>query len=83
MMLRVHSLQPVERNVRINLRSRNIGVTENGLYRAQVGPVLHHMGGAGVAKHVRTGVASRGETGIAYQLPNSLTGQTTAPKANK
>src|ERR1039458_10106489 len=83
MMLRVHALRPVERNVRINMRGRYVGVAEDGLHRAQVGPILHHMRRAGVTQHVRTGVASRGETRFADQLPDALTCQAAASCAQE
>jgi hypothetical protein len=76
MMLRVYALQAIERDVRINLRGRNVGVAEDRLDCAQVGSVLHHVRSAGVAKHVRTGVASRRCARFSYHLPESLTGQT-------
>ena len=78
MMLRIHALQAIERHVGINLRGRNVGVAEDGLHRAQVGSILHHVRRAGVPQHVRTGVASRNETGLRDQLPQALTGQATA-----
>ena len=59
-MVRENTLQAVEGNVRINLRGRNVGVAEDGLYCSEIGPILDHMRRAGVTQHVRTGVASRG-----------------------
>jgi hypothetical protein len=58
MVLLVHALQPIESQVRVNLRSRNIGMAKDGLDRAQVRAILDHMRGATVAQHVRTGIAS-------------------------
>ena len=37
----------------INLRSRNIGVTEQRLHHAQVRAVVQEMTGEGMAQHVR------------------------------
>ncbi len=58
MMFRIHTFQPVERYVRINLRRRNVGVAEDGLHGSQIGAILDHVGRAGVTQHVRAGVAS-------------------------
>ena len=54
MMLRVHALQPVERDMGVNLRRRNIGVAEDSLHGAQVSAIFHHVGGTGVSQRVRT-----------------------------
>src|SRR5690348_13888667 len=35
-------------DVCIDLRGRNIRMAEDGLYRAKVGPIAHHVGGATV-----------------------------------
>src|SRR5271154_1871453 len=70
MMLRVYALQTVERDMGINLRGRNVRVAEDRLDRAQVGSVLHHVRCAGVAQHVRTGMASRHLACLSYQLPD-------------
>ena len=64
--------------MRINLRGRNVGMAEDGLHGAQVGAVLHHVGRAGVAQHMRTGVASRGQARFPDQLPDTLAGQAPA-----
>ena len=54
MMFLIHTLQPIERQVRINLRGRNIGMPKDGLNCAQVCAVLDHVRGATVTQHVRT-----------------------------
>ena len=72
MMLLVHPIQPIERQVRVNLRGRNIGVAEDGLHRAQVGAVLHHVGGATVAQHVRAGMTRRLRRRVVHHLPHPL-----------
>ncbi len=75
MMLLIHILQPIQRQVRVDLRGRNIGMAEDRLHRAQVGAVFHHVGGATVAQHVRTGIASRTRGSRANHLPDALAGQ--------
>ena len=54
----IDTLQAVQRDVGIDLRRRNVGVTEDGLHCAEVGAVFYHVGGATVAQHMRAGVAS-------------------------
>lgn len=56
MMLAMDGLQPSQRKMRINLRGGNVSVTQQKLHTAQVGAVLHHMGGATVAQPVRAGI---------------------------
>ena len=72
MMLLVHAVQPVERQMRVHLRGRDVGVPEDGLHRAQVGAVLHHVRRATVAQHVRAGVPRRLRRGIIHHLPHAL-----------
>ena len=87
MMLRIHALEPVKRYVRINLRGRNVSMSEDGLHCAQVSSILDHMRRAGVAEHVRTDVPScrerRSETRFPDQLPDALTGQAAASCAQE
>ena len=78
MMFRVHALQSVKRDMRIDLRGRNVGVAEDGLHGPQVGAVLYHVRRARVPQHVRTGMASRSKTSLPNQLPNPLTAQASA-----
>ena len=78
MMLRVHALQPVERNVGVNLRRRNVGVAKDGLHCPEISSILHHMRRAGMPQHVRTGMASGSETRFPDQLPEALTGKAAA-----
>src|SRR5450432_517903 len=58
MKLAINTLQPVQRDMRINLCSGNICVAKNGLHGAQVSAVFYHVRGATVAQHMRTGVSS-------------------------
>lgn len=44
-----------EREMGVDLGRGDIGVAEEDLYTAQVGPVLDHVGGAAVTKLVRAG----------------------------
>src|ERR1700735_2658293 len=52
MMLLVHLVQPVKREMRVHLRGRNVGMTQNGLHCAQVGAILDHVRGATMPQHV-------------------------------
>ena len=72
MMLFVHAVQPVEREMGVHLRGRDVGVPEDGLHRAQVGAVLHHVRRATMTQHVRTGVPRRLRRGIVHHLPHAL-----------
>lgn len=83
MMFRVYAFEPVERDMGINLRSRNIRVSEDGLNRAKIGTVLDHVRGARVPQHVRAGMASGSETRFADELPEALAGQPAAPCTHK
>ena len=83
MMLCIHALQPVERYMRINLRGRNVGMAEDRLHRAQIGAILDHMSRTGMAQHVRAGVASRCETRLAHQLPDTLAGKPARARPKK
>src|SRR5258708_15567584 len=72
MMVLIHGLLSVKRQVRVDLRCRNIRVTKDGLNCAQVGAVLNHMRGAGMPQHVwrsRPPGAGRSSTN---HLPNAL-----------
>ena len=83
MVLRIDALQAVEGDVGVDLCRRNVGMSEDGLDGAQIGAILDHVGRARVAQHVRTSVASGGKTGFADQLPEALTGQAAASRAQK
>ena len=72
MMFLIHVLEAVEREMRINLGSRNVGVAENSLHGAQVGAIFHHVRGAAVAQHVRAGMASDVKGSGVDHLPNAL-----------
>jgi hypothetical protein len=75
MMFLIHTLQSIEREVRVDLRGRNIGVAQNGLNRAQVCAVLDHVCGTTMAQHVRTGIASHARRCRSNHLPDPLTSQ--------
>jgi len=53
MMAPVQLLQALARHVRVDLRRRYIGVTEEHLHDAQIGAVIQEMGGKSMAQHVR------------------------------
>lgn len=54
MKLLVNLFQPVKCNVRVDLRGGYVCVSQNGLHRAQIGAVPHHVRGTTMAQHVRT-----------------------------
>jgi len=58
MVFLVHAFQPVERQVRIYLRGRNIGMAKDRLHRAQVRAIFDHVRGTAMTQHVRAGVAA-------------------------
>ncbi len=53
MMRAMHRLQPVDGEVRVHLRRRNVGMAQQCLHRAQIGPMSHHVGRAAMPQHVR------------------------------
>jgi len=55
MMLTMHFLESPKRQMRINLRSGNVGMAQQYLHAAQVCAVLHHVRSATVTQTVRTG----------------------------
>ena len=58
--------------MRIHLRGRNVGMAENGLHGAQVGPVFDHVRGAAVAQHVWAGMTACAPRGELDHLPYPL-----------
>src|SRR4051794_31398780 len=72
MVFAVHRLQSIERNVRIDLRGRDISVAQEGLDGPQIGAVLHHMGGTPGAQHVWAGLPRPFGGRSAHELPNPL-----------
>src|SRR5450759_3805018 len=79
MMLLVNPIQPVEREMRIDLRCRNVGMAEDGLHRAQIGAIFHHVSGATVAQHVRAGMTHRLSGRVIHYLPYPLSGDVPRP----
>src|ERR1700730_14602844 len=75
MMFLVNAFEPIEGEVRIDLRGRDIGMAQDGLNRAQVRAVLDHVSSAAMAQHVRTGMALHARRSGAHHLPDALTGQ--------
>jgi len=53
MMHRMQLLQPLPRHMRIDLRRRNIRMTQQHLHHAQVGTVVQQVRGEGVPQGVR------------------------------
>src|SRR6266852_3154674 len=83
MMLLIDVLQSVQRQMRIDLRGRNIGVTQDRLHRSQVGAVFHHVRGTAMTQHVRAGVASAARGGRADHLPDALAAQSSPASAEE
>lgn len=53
MVLLMQLTQAFSRNVRINLGSREIAVSQQHLYDTQIGAVVQQMGRKGMAHHMR------------------------------
>jgi hypothetical protein len=53
-------------------------MTKNRLHRAEIGAILHHVRGAGMAQHVRRSSASRISRGSPHHLPDTLARQLSA-----
>src|SRR5271166_1998666 len=53
MMLLINRPEPVEREMRVHLGGRDVGMPEDRLHRAQVRAVFDHVSGAGMPQHVR------------------------------
>ena len=83
MMLLINVLQPIECQVRIHLRGRNIGVSKDRLYGSQVGAIFYHVGGATVAQHMRTCIATGADGSGTHHLPDSLPSQLSRTAAEK
>ena len=75
----------LHRDVGVDLRGGDVGVAEQALDTAQVGAVLHHVGGATVAQHVRAGLAdvATGAGGAAHHLPHPLAGERASAHAEE
>src|SRR5579872_3061003 len=72
MMFLIDGTQPIEGQMRINLRGRDIGVPENRLDGSQVCTVLDHVRSARVPQHVRRRVASGSGRRRSDHLPDAL-----------
>ena len=72
MMFRIDALQPIKGNVRVNLRGRNVGVPEDGLYCSEVGTIFDHVRGTAVTQHVRAGMTSSTRRRCSNHLPHAL-----------
>src|SRR6478735_6810491 len=72
MMFLVHTLQSIQRQMRVYLGSRNIGVAQDDLHGAQIGAVFDHVRGTTMPQHVRAGIASGAHRGRANHLPDPL-----------
>src|SRR5678815_370026 len=83
MMFLVHTLQSIQRQMRVHLGSGNIGVAQDDLYGAQIGAIFDHVRGTTMPQHVRAGIASGAHRGRANHLPDPLSGQFSAPAPQK
>jgi hypothetical protein len=57
MVLRMQRLEPLARHVGVDGGGGNIGMPQQQLHHAQVGPVVEQVGGKGVAQRVRVTAA--------------------------
>src|SRR3981081_3902497 len=78
MVFLIHGPQTIECQMRIHLGRRNIRVAEDGLHRAQVSTVLHHMSCARMAQQVWRSAAARSRRCGLHHLPDPLACQFTA-----
>src|SRR4051812_1316973 len=63
----------------VDLSGGDVSVTQQGLHAAQIGSMLHHVGGATVAQFMWAG----GAVLLLYQLPDPLPGERLAPHTEK
>src|ERR1019366_80006 len=76
MMFAMDALQVLHGHMGVDLRRGNVSVPEQPLNAAQVGPVLHHVSGAAMAKHVWAGFARVPlAKGGPHHLPYPLAGE--------
>jgi hypothetical protein len=73
--LAVDAQQPFGLDVGVDFRGRDVGMAEQELHGAQVGPALQQVGGEAVAHGVRRDLGAHpGHEGIALdELPHGLT----------
>src|SRR5262249_11870776 len=77
-MLRVQLLQPLARNVSVDLRGGDIGVAKQHLDHAEVGAMIEQVSGEGMAQSVRRERRRRDarENGVALDhVPEGLAGE--------
>ncbi len=75
------AFQPILKDMRVDLRGRNVGMAEQGLHHAEVGAVLQEMAGKGVAQHVGAdlgGLEPRGRGELLQFAGEMLAGQMAA-----
>jgi hypothetical protein len=82
MMLSMHLLQMPQRHMRINLRSRYIGMTQQRLHTSQIRPMLHHVCRAAMPQHMRTSLTPRPRS-RPHHLPHPLPRQRLPPYTQK
>src|SRR5438552_6295197 len=74
---------PALRNVGVSRRGRNVGVAQDGLHRPEIGAVLNHVRGAGMAEHMRTHVTADSLRPSSYHLPQPLPGKLSPPATDE
>src|SRR6185437_4382164 len=79
MMHPMHRLQPIDRQMRIHLRRRYIGMPQQYLHRAQIRTMLHHMSRAAMPQLVR----ARLRVQPLHRPPHTLRRQRLPPHRNK
>jgi len=75
-----HTLQPLARDMGVDFRRRDVGMSQHLLDGAQIRAVVEQMGGEGVAQHVRADlrrVEAGGERALLQQLRETLARQET------
>ena len=70
-MLRDQLTEPLIQHMRVDLRGRNVGMSEQFLHRAQIGAVSEKMACKGVSQHVRRDEArgNSGPAGKGFEIP--------------
>src|SRR3954471_10930761 len=74
-MFGVNGFQPVESQVRVDLRGGNVGMAKQCLYSSEVGAVLDHVRGATVAQHMWTGFSRPRRCRTTDKLPDPLSSE--------
>src|SRR5882724_9014517 len=82
MVLPMHPLQVPQRDMCINLRSSNIGMTQQSLHTPQIRSMLHHVRRTTMPQHMRTSLTPH-RSRPAHHLPDPLPRQRISPHTQK